>query len=111
MIEKDWLKKTARLSRLKLTEEEISEFIPQLQSVLDHVDELTQLGAGRAESLAGVEPWIHPLLELLPNSSAFREDHASASPLADGLIAGAPESVERAFQVPQAVTQDQGAQK
>jgi aspartyl-tRNA(Asn)/glutamyl-tRNA(Gln) amidotransferase subunit C len=104
-IDREWVHKASRLSRLKLTEEEISELVPQLEQILDHVDQL------RAVQTVGIEPFIHPLLELLPGaeSASLREDKPR-DPEEEGnraaaILEGAPELTERAFEVPQAVAQ------
>jgi aspartyl-tRNA(Asn)/glutamyl-tRNA(Gln) amidotransferase subunit C len=103
-VDREWIQKTSRLSRLKLTDDEIAELLPQLAQILDHVDQL------RAVPTEGVDPFIHPLLELLPGSESksLREDRArEPSRENDGpspILDGAPELTDRAFQVPQAVS-------
>ncbi len=104
-IDREWVQKTSRLSRLKLTDEEITELLPQLEQILDHVDQL------RSVATNGVDPFIHPLLELLPGteSASLREDQPRSPEKnverSAAILEGAPELTERAFQVPQAVAQ------
>lgn len=107
-ISSDWIRKNADLSRLKLTDEEISELVPQLGQILDYVDQLKKLETEQTQ------PWIHPLAELLPDSplGAFRLD-VEASPeelllSSNRVLEAAPQVVERAFQVPEAVSQGGG---
>jgi aspartyl-tRNA(Asn)/glutamyl-tRNA(Gln) amidotransferase subunit C len=104
-IDRQWIQRTARLSRLKLTDEEITELVPQLEQILHHVDQLRSVGTN------GVEPFIHPLLELLPGSESAslrgdqRRNTDEDAELSAAILVGAPELTERAFQVPQAVAQ------
>jgi aspartyl-tRNA(Asn)/glutamyl-tRNA(Gln) amidotransferase subunit C len=110
-VDREWIQKTSRLSRLKLTEDELAELLPQLGQILDHVDQL------RAVPTDGIEPFMHPLLELLPGSEtrAFREDRASnvtqENDPSSAILECAPELTDRAFQVPQAVPQGGGRSK
>ena len=104
-VDREWVKKTSKLSRIRLTEEEISEILPQLGQILEHVDQL------RAMNTDGVEPYVHPLFELLPESAeqSLRSDLVrkfnAESSETSALLNCAPEVTEGAFQVPQAVTQ------
>ena len=104
-IDREWVIKASKLSRLSLSEQEIEELLPQLGQILEHVDIL------RSISTEGVEPFVHPLLELLPGSAArsLRPDATrSGEQKADGsqvLLSAAPEITDRAFQVPQAISQ------
>ncbi|NDD91923.1 Asp-tRNA(Asn)/Glu-tRNA(Gln) amidotransferase GatCAB subunit C [bacterium] len=110
-VDQDWVRKISKLARLKLTEEEISELLPQLGQILDHVDQL------RAVPTEGVEPYVHPLIEILPDSALVSlRDDVSRPPedqkaQSASVLHGAPELVENSFQVPQAVAQGGGRSK
>ena len=54
----------AHLARIQLTKEELEQFKGQLQQILDHVDELSEL------DVEGVEPTAHAV----PVHNVFRED-------------------------------------
>ncbi len=97
-VDRQWVEKAATLSRLRLCEEEITEILPQLEQILDHVDQL------RSVATDGVEPFTHPLFELLPGSEAhaLRRDEPFVGASPRTLLEQAPERVEDSFQVPQA---------
>ncbi len=54
-IDVEVTKKVATLSRLKLTDAEIREFTPQLESILQYIDQLSKV------NVQGVEPLFHPI--------------------------------------------------
>ncbi|MEN9723770.1 MAG: aspartyl/glutamyl-tRNA(Asn/Gln) amidotransferase, subunit [Pseudomonadota bacterium] len=103
-VDRDWIQKISQLSRLSLTQVELDELVPQIQGILDHVDHL------RSVPTDAIEPFFHPLMELLPDSPQLSlredlcrsdEDQARSAEMIQGL---APEQVEGAFQVPQVIT-------
>lgn len=83
--------KVARLSRLKVTPEEVSRFADQLGKILDYVHQLDEI------ETAGIEPMAHAG-ELL---NVFRDDIPVASLPRQESLANAPKSDGRYFLVPQ----------
>jgi aspartyl-tRNA(Asn)/glutamyl-tRNA(Gln) amidotransferase subunit C len=93
----------ARLSRLRLTDDEVRRFTDQLAHVLKHIAKINEL------DLEGVEPLTHPL----DLRNVLRED-VIAQPLPiDRVLANAPEKVEHGefgfFGVPRVLGDGGGA--
>ena len=81
----------ARLSRLKLADEEVSRLEGELSSILDHVDRLAEI------DIEGVEPTSH----VVPLENVLRDDVARPPSLdRDVALAQAPDPVDGAFRVP-----------
>ena len=82
--------RVARLSRLKLSPQEVTKFTGQLQQVLHYVEQLNEVDS------ANVEPMAHAI-EL---SNVFRADEPRPSLPRDAALANAPKSDGRYFLVP-----------
>jgi aspartyl-tRNA(Asn)/glutamyl-tRNA(Gln) amidotransferase subunit C len=82
--------RVARLSRLKLSPQEVTKFTSQLQQVLHYVEQLNEVDS------AHVEPMAHAI-EL---SNVFRADEPRPSLPRDAALANAPKSDGRYFLVP-----------
>src|SRR5687768_12889268 len=80
----------ARLSRLKLTDEEVSLYTAQLARVLEYVAKLEEL------DLAGVEPMAHPT----DIANKLREDVPTDPMSLDAALANAPAADPPFFKVP-----------
>ena len=80
----------ARLSRLKLDDDEVSRLEGELSSILDHVDRLAEI------DIEGVEPTSH----VVPLENVLRDDVARPSLERDVALAQAPDPVDGAFRVP-----------
>ncbi len=89
-IDREQVRKVAKLSRLELTEAEVEEFTSQLSAVLDYVEKMNELDT------AGIEPLAH----CLPISNVFREDCVRESLGTDKTLANAPQRDGEFFKVP-----------
>jgi aspartyl-tRNA(Asn)/glutamyl-tRNA(Gln) amidotransferase subunit C len=91
---KEMTQQAARLSRLKLTDDELSVFTEQIGSILKYVDLLQEV------KVEGVEPLTHPLDLQTP----LREDVAVPSPKNhDGspkVLECAPDVLNDGYKVP-----------
>ena len=89
-ITRDDVVHVARLARLGLSEEEISEFTSQLASILEHAARVSAL------DVAGLEPTAHPF----PLSNVLRPDIPRPGVDRDEVLAGAPAAEDGRFRVP-----------
>lgn len=80
----------ARLSRLKLDDDEASRLESELSSILEHVDRLAEI------DLDGVEPTSH----VVPLENVLRDDVARPSLDREVALSQAPDPVDGAFRVP-----------
>lgn len=90
MIEREQVLHVARLSRLRLSEEEIDTLTGELSSVLDHVDKLAEV------DLDGVEPTSH----VVPLENVLRDDDPRPSLDPEVALSQAPDPHDGAFRVP-----------
>lgn len=89
----------ARLSRLKLSEDEVGYFRQQLSGVIDYVDKLGEL------DVSDVEPMAHPT----DMTNRFRDDRPrQGMPVAQAL-ANAPQADPPFFKVPKVLGDGPGA--
>jgi aspartyl-tRNA(Asn)/glutamyl-tRNA(Gln) amidotransferase subunit C len=83
----------ALLARLDLTEEEIERFTGQLNSILEHFNQLNELDT------TGIEPTSHAV----PLGNVLREDAVTPSLSPEEVLANAPETGDTCFRVPRVV--------
>lgn len=95
-IEKDDVKHVAELARLKLTEEEINYFAKQLDSIINYIDQLTEVNT------SNVEPTTH----VLPIQNVFRDDATRPSLKAEDALKNAPSKEKELFKVPRIVAEE-----
>ena len=86
----DVVRRVARLSRLKLKDEEVTKLASELSQVLHYVDQLNEL------DVANVEPMAHAI-EL---TNVFRADEPRPSLPREAALANAPKSDGKYFLVP-----------
>ncbi|HUW20663.1 MAG TPA: Asp-tRNA(Asn)/Glu-tRNA(Gln) amidotransferase subunit GatC [Sedimentisphaerales bacterium] len=98
-IDRELVKKVAKLSRLELTEAEVEEFTGQLRAILDYVEKMNELDT------ADVEPLAH----CLPVSNVFREDVVKESLGTEKALANAPQRDGNFFKVPKILEDGSGA--
>ncbi|PKL46845.1 MAG: Asp-tRNA(Asn)/Glu-tRNA(Gln) amidotransferase GatCAB subunit C [Planctomycetes bacterium HGW-Planctomycetes-1] len=84
------VRQTAKLSRLDLSEAEITQFTGQLGAILEYVEKLNQLDTSKVE----------PLAHCLPISNCLREDEIKQSLGTEKTLANAPDKDEQFFIVP-----------
>jgi len=80
----------AKLSRLKLTDEQVHFFAEQLSHVLEYVDKLSEV------DVEGVEPMAHPT----DMTNRFRDDDPTAGIPVDDALKNAPAADPPFFKVP-----------
>lgn len=89
-ISAEQVEHVARLSRLRLTGEELERFAGQLGAVLDHAADVAAL------DLDGVQPTSHPL----PLANVLRADRPEPGLTQQDALGGAPEVSDGRFAVP-----------
>ena len=89
-IDIEQVRQVAKLSRLDLSEEEISQFSGQLSAILEYVEKINQLDTGSAE----------PLAHCLPISNCLRADEIKPSLGTEKTLSVAPDKDEHFFIVP-----------
>jgi aspartyl-tRNA(Asn)/glutamyl-tRNA(Gln) amidotransferase subunit C len=83
----------ARLSRLFLTEEEVTIFKSQLNTILDYVEQLNSLDTSE------VEPTAH----VIPLKNIMRDDIAEPSLSQQEILRNAPDATDKFFRVPKII--------
>ncbi len=83
----------ALLGRLRLTEEERARFTTQLNSILDHFEQLKEIDT------AGVPPMSHAV----PMSNVLREDEPQPSLTPAQALQNAPDQDRDCFRVPRVI--------
>ena len=83
----------ALLGRLRLSEEERARFTTQLNSILEHFEQLQQLDT------SGVPPLSHAVAM----SNVFREDDPQPSLSPDDALHNAPDKARDCFRVPRVI--------
>lgn len=98
-ITEDDVRHVAKLSRLKLTDDEVSHFTGQLAAVLSYIGKLNEL------DLEGVEPLAHAS----DQTSVLRDDAEQAGLSPDDALANAPDRQDAFFKVPKVLGDGGGA--
>ncbi|MBN1871966.1 MAG: Asp-tRNA(Asn)/Glu-tRNA(Gln) amidotransferase subunit GatC [Candidatus Omnitrophica bacterium] len=88
-IKKDDVRYIAKLSRLKLKNEEIEYFADQLGAILDYIDLLKEV------DVKGVEPTSH----VLSLKNVYRKDVPAASLKTQSVLGNAPSREDNYFKV------------
>ncbi|MBN2565482.1 MAG: Asp-tRNA(Asn)/Glu-tRNA(Gln) amidotransferase subunit GatC [Candidatus Eisenbacteria bacterium] len=83
----------ALLARLRLTEDEKARFTTQLNSILEHFEQLQQIDT------TDVEPMSHAV----PMSNVLREDEVKPSLAPEEALRNAPDSDDDCFRVPRVI--------
>jgi aspartyl-tRNA(Asn)/glutamyl-tRNA(Gln) amidotransferase subunit C len=88
-------RKIARLSKLRLSDDEIERFTGELAKILDFVEQLKEVNVN------GVEPAIHGI----PLTEHFREDQAISLPEEETkrIVACSDQAMYDQFRVPQVI--------
>lgn len=95
-IEIEQVRQVAKLSRLDLSEEEISQFSEQLSAILGYVEKIEQLDTGSVE----------PLAHCLPINNCLRADEIKPSLGTEKTLSAAPDRNEQFFIVPKILEGD-----
>lgn len=97
-VDKQTVAKIASLSRIKMGDEELERMVPELNGILDWVEQLGEV------DVTGVEP----MSAVIPNTLRLRADEVDADPLTGGgkrdeVIANAPAAEHGFFGVPKVI--------
>lgn len=98
-IDREQVEKVAKLARLDLSDQELTEFTGQLSSILEYIEKLNELDTDNVE----------PLAHCLPVHNIFREDVIIPSLDVDAAMKNAPASFENQFKVPKVLDGGPGA--
>ncbi len=92
-IDKNTINKIARLSRIKLDDKESEDYIKDLNSILDWVEQLNEVNTENVEPLSNISSSILPQ----------REDVSKDTNSSDEILENAPDKLEGFFAVPKVV--------
>ncbi len=98
LTEKD-VRYVAELAHLELSDEEVRQFLPQLDSILQYMQKLNELDT------EGVEPMAQ-VTHAGEESSAFRSDEVRSTFSPEVALANAPEHDGRFFKVPRVIERE-----
>jgi aspartyl-tRNA(Asn)/glutamyl-tRNA(Gln) amidotransferase subunit C len=90
IISKKDIEYVAKLSRLKLKENEIQKFTTQLNTILEYIEKLNELDT------ANIEPTSH----VVPLVNVRRKDLQKPSPSVEEVLKNAPDKERGYFKVP-----------
>ena len=92
-IDKNTINKIARLSRIKLEDKESDDYIQDLNSILDWVEQLNEVNTDNIEPLSNISSSV--LLK--------RDDISNDVNSTDEILENAPDKLEGFFAVPKVV--------
>lgn len=92
-VSADQVRHIANLARIATSDDEIERFVPELNNILDWVE---QLGEVNTE---GVEP----LTAVIDNQLRLREDEVTDGNCRDEILANAPDAEHGFFAVPKVI--------
>jgi len=97
-VDKQTVAKIASLARIRMSDDELTRMAPELNQILDWVEQLGEV------DVSGVEP----MTAVIPNSLRLRDDLVDADPLTGGgrrddILANAPAAEHGFFGVPKVI--------
>ena len=95
-VSRDDVLKIAKLSKLRLGEEELDTFAVQFQRILDYIEKLKQI------DVSGIVPTSHVSLGEI-NKNVFRKDEVRKSLDERDVLDGAPDAGSGHFKVPRMI--------
>ncbi len=98
LAEKD-ARYVAELAHLELTDEEVKEFLPQLDAILEYIQKLNELDTTQVEPMAQV---TYPAAE----NPALRTDQPHPTFQQEEALANAPERGAGYFRVPRVIERE-----
>lgn len=98
-IDEKQVRQVAKLSRLKLSDEQIHEFTIQLGAILGYIEKLNELDTKNVE----------PLAHCLPVHNVFRDDVVRPSLGTSTAVTNAPQTDGQFFLVPKILDEGAGA--
>lgn len=96
MIDREQVHKVANLARLELTPEEEAQFSTQLSSILEYVEQLSELDVTD----------VPPTTRAIDVSNITREDKLQPYPEREAILSSAPEQEGDFFKVPKILNAD-----
>ena len=93
MIDKEEVKRIAKLSMLELKEEDVDKFCLQFNEILDYMKEMDELDLSNQEA-------VFHVIEL---QNVFREDKVKESIENEKALKNAPDPADGAFRVPKVI--------
>ncbi|MCK5284036.1 MAG: Asp-tRNA(Asn)/Glu-tRNA(Gln) amidotransferase subunit GatC [Alphaproteobacteria bacterium] len=92
-MDKEAVCKVARLSQIRVSEEEIERISPQLTGILKWIEQLGEVNTDNVEPLANV----------VDSDLHLRKDEITDGNCSDKILANAPEEVQNFFVVPKVI--------
>jgi aspartyl-tRNA(Asn)/glutamyl-tRNA(Gln) amidotransferase subunit C len=92
-VDKDTVRRVARLARIAVSEAEVEPLQAQLNGILGFVEQLAEV------DVTGVEP----MTTVVATTMKMRDDVVTEGDKADAIVANAPAAAEHFFQVPKVV--------
>ncbi|MDC2992241.1 Asp-tRNA(Asn)/Glu-tRNA(Gln) amidotransferase subunit GatC [Pelagibacteraceae bacterium] len=92
-IDKNTINKIARLSRIKLDDKESEDYIKDLNSILDWVEQLNEVNTENIEPLSNISSSVLPK----------RDDNSKDVNSSEEILENAPDKLEGFFAVPKVV--------
>ena len=97
-VDKETVAKISNLARIKMTDEELERMVPELNGILNWVEQLGEV------DVSGIEP----MSAVIPNTLRLRADEIDADPLTgggkrDAVLANAPAAEHGFFGVPKVI--------
>ena len=97
-VDKATVAKIASLARIKVSDAELEAMVPELNQILEWVEQLGEV------DVAGIEP----MTAVIPNTLRLRDDVIDADPLTgggrrDAILANAPAAEHGFFTVPKVI--------
>jgi aspartyl-tRNA(Asn)/glutamyl-tRNA(Gln) amidotransferase subunit C len=90
MIDREQVRKVANLARLELTADEEEQFTNQLGSILEYIEQLSELDVTN----------VLPTTRAIDVSNVTREDNLQPYPDREAILSSAPEQEGDFFRVP-----------
>ena len=98
-IDEAQVRRVAMLSRLELSDAEVTQFSGQLSAIVEYIEKLNELDTDNVE----------PLAHCLAVHNVLREDVPKPSLSNDSALANAPEREDEYFKVPKILDDNSGA--
>jgi aspartyl-tRNA(Asn)/glutamyl-tRNA(Gln) amidotransferase subunit C len=95
-VDRETVRRIARLARIALEEEQVDEMAGELNNILSWIEQLGEV------DVEGVEPLTSVIVQHL----RMREDEITEGGHAEALMANAPESEDHFFVVPKILEQE-----
>ena len=92
-VDTDTVRHIAKLARIAMSDDELERLVPELNNILNWVEQLGEVNTD------GVEP----LTAVIPNKLRLREDRVTDGDCRDDILANAPVAEHGFFAVPKVI--------